>query len=59
MTRPPAGQEPPVEGGGAAERLRQFLRARFGNAAPEATTNGEEPPDEAPEDEEAPNEADS
>jgi hypothetical protein len=57
MTRSPAGQEPPVEGGGAAERLRQFLRARFGNTGPDAVLDDEEEADDTPESE-APAEAD-
>jgi hypothetical protein len=41
MTRDPdATDGEPLEGGGAAERLREFLAARFGNRAPSI------PPDE-------------
>ncbi|MQA99149.1 MAG: hypothetical protein GEU78_02460 [Actinobacteria bacterium] len=49
MTREPNGEEErPVKGGGAAERLRQFLAERFGDEAPEV------PPDEEEEREETP-----
>jgi len=41
MTRgPDEKEEPPAQGGKAAERLRQFLAERFGNEAPPI------PPDE-------------
>jgi hypothetical protein len=41
MTRgPDESEEPQVKGGKAAERLRQFLAARFGDEAPQI------PPDE-------------
>jgi hypothetical protein len=38
MTRPPAGDDAPIEGGGAAERLRQFLQER----APDTVTDEDE-----------------
>ncbi|HEV8625584.1 MAG TPA: hypothetical protein VG034_14080 [Acidimicrobiia bacterium] len=59
MTRSPTGQEPPVRGGGAAERLRQFLRARFGDTPPDTGADGDEDADEAPPEDEEPNEAGS
>ena len=48
MTRgPDESEEPQVKGGKAAERLRQFLAARFGDDAPPI------PPDEVDEQEES------
>jgi len=48
MTRgPDESEEPQVKGGKAAERLRQFLAARFGDDAPPI------PPDEPDEKSEA------
>jgi hypothetical protein len=60
MTREPNGEEErPVKGGGAAERLRQFLAERFGDEAPEVPPDEEkepegEAPPEPPEEEEQP-----
>lgn len=49
MTRDPnQADQPNVKGGNAAERLREFLAARFGHKAPPI------PPDELPSDEELP-----
>jgi hypothetical protein len=48
-----------VRGGGAAERLRQFLRARFGDTPPDTGADGDEDADEAPPEDEEPNEAGS
>lgn len=54
MTRgPDESEEPQVKGGKAAERLRQFLAARFGDDAPPI------PPDETQEEEDAPSPSDS
>jgi len=40
MTRAP-GDEGPGQGGGAAERLRQFMHARFGEEEPATPTEKE------------------
>ena len=48
MTRSPAGDDPPIEGGGAAERLRQFLQARSPGAVRDAIADrGENEEDDA------------
>lgn len=47
MTRSPASEEPPVEGGGAAERLREFQRARFGDNVPDPEADEADEADEA------------
>lgn len=54
MTRRPNGDDPPIEGGGAAERLRQFLAARSEGDIDESTeAQRAEDTDAAPGDEEA------
>lgn len=52
VTRDPTEEkEPAIKGGKAAERLREFLAARFGDKAPKI------PPDEIPADDAEPDEA--
>lgn len=51
MTRgPDEPEEPQVKGGKAAERLRQFLAARFGDEAPPPDDDEEQAETRAPSD---------
>jgi hypothetical protein len=57
VTRDPTEEkEPAIRGGKAAERLREFLAARFGDKAPKIPPD-EIPPDEIPAYEAGPDEA--
>jgi hypothetical protein len=47
MTEPCDEEVPPPKGGKAAERLREFLAARFGDKAPTIPPDEEEPDEHA------------